>query len=100
MNAPLNNARLAAELQATTLAIVMFGLEAINDGRVNFRNGAYLYRGYHVGPAAYSPAAQFDWEFAHEDFDGAPDGNDNRCGRGASASDCMAQIDDLIEEAA
>lgn len=99
MNAPVNNARLAAQLQATTLAIVMFGLEAINDGRVSLRNGAYLYRGYHVGPAAYSPAPQFDWEFHHEDYDGAPDGNDNRCGRGASAADCMSQIDDLIEEA-
>jgi hypothetical protein len=31
---PVSNARLCAELQGLTLAIRMFGLDAINDGRV------------------------------------------------------------------
>ena len=61
--------------------------------------GGETYRGYRIYPASYSPAPEFDWEFLHEDYDGAPDGNDNRCGRGASAADCIAQIDDLEDDA-
>lgn len=97
MSAPENNARLVADLQNATLAITMFGLDAVNAGHVSFRNGP-RYRGFEISVAGYSPAPQFDWEFAHEDYDGAPDGNDNRHGRGASLSDCMAQIDDMLED--
>jgi hypothetical protein len=57
------------------------------------------YRGYRIYPACFSPAPQFDWEFHHEDYDGAPDSNDNRCGRGASAADCIDQINDLEDDA-
>lgn len=34
----ISNARLCAELQGLTLAIRMFGLDAINDGRVTFNH--------------------------------------------------------------
>lgn len=57
----------------------------------------HIYREYRIYPASYSPAAQFDWEFAHTDYDGAPDGNDNRCGRGASLQDCIDQIDEAYD---
>lgn len=97
MSDATNNARLVADLQNATLAITMFGLDAVNAGHVTFRNGP-RYRGFQIGMANYSPAAQFDWEFTHEDYDGAPDGGDNRHGRGASLADCMAQIDDMLED--
>lgn len=35
------------------------------------------------------------YSFSHEDFDGAPDSSDNRCGRGSSIRDCEEQIDEL-----
>ena len=40
------------------------------------------------------PSRAFDWDYMHEDFDGAPDAEDNRCGNGASLQDCKDQIDD------
>lgn len=41
------------------------------------------------------PTAAFDYDFVHEDYDGAPDGGDNRCGSGRSIEDCKAQIDEI-----
>ena len=38
------------------------------------------------------PLRQFDWAFVHDDYDGAPDGNDNRCGRAASPEACIEAI--------
>lgn len=32
------------------------------------------------------------WEYVHEDYDGAPDAGDNRCGHGASVDACIAEI--------
>jgi hypothetical protein len=57
------------------------------------------YGDWRIYVASYSPAARFDWEFVHKDYDGAPDGNDNRCGRGASFQDCIDQIDEIEAEA-
>lgn len=57
--------------------------------------GETRYRGFSISLSSYSPAAEFDWEFLHDDYDGAPDGNDRRCGRGPNVRDCMMQIDDL-----
>ena len=39
-----------------------------------------------------------DWQYAHEDFDGAPDANDPRCGTGPDPESCLAAIEDLEEE--
>lgn len=99
MSAPVSNARLAAELQAASLAITMFGLDAINSGRVTLRDGGSRYRGYIVEPSDYSPAPAFDWSFRHEDYDGAPDANDQRFGYGGCPLSCMSQIDDLEDDA-
>lgn len=62
------------------------------------------YRGYRICLASFSPASQFDWEFSHEDYDGAPtysdDGpSDHRCGRAASLEACKSEIDALVEDA-
>lgn len=33
--------------------------------------------------------------FCHDDYDGAEDANDNRCGYGASIEDCINEIEEL-----
>lgn len=38
------------------------------------------------------PGTYFAW--SHRDYDGAPDGNDTRCGFGRSIDACKRQIDD------
>ena len=56
------------------------------------------YRGYVI---TYDPppvpVREWDWHFVHEQFDGAPDAGDYRCGDAASLTDCMCEID-LIED--
>ena len=44
------------------------------------------------------PPRCFDWDFGHDDYDGAPDGNDYRCGNGDSIEHCKQQIDDMENE--
>ena len=57
------------------------------------------YRGYHIrfDPPPI-PIREFDWQWHHDDFDGAPDGNDNRCGASASIEAAEAAIDEQIFE--
>ena len=57
-----------------------------------------IYRGYDISSEHWSPSPAFDWSFAHLDFDGAPDANDNRYGYGASEQDCKDQIDEMIAD--
>lgn len=33
-----------------------------------------------------------DWDYVHDNYDGAPDANDDRHGNCASAVDCLAEI--------
>ena len=35
------------------------------------------------------------WEFSHEDYDGAPDAGDQRCGEGKTLEDCIDQINEM-----
>ena len=58
-----------------------------------------IYRGYSIwfDPKPI-PHRDFDFDFAHVDYDGAPDGGDKRSGHGASVSDCQDQIDEIIYE--
>jgi hypothetical protein len=49
------------------------------------------------------PDRSFDWDFYHEDYDGAPEETngppaDNRCGNGKNISACIDRIKDLEEE--
>ena len=57
--------------------------------------GPILYRGYVIYPGQTVFAA---YEFHHEDYDGAPDSGDNRCGHATSIADAKSQIDDMEEE--
>jgi hypothetical protein len=57
------------------------------------------YRGYIIGYSQKPiPTRAMDYDFYHEDVDGAPDSGDNRYGNGPSVEDCKAQIDEQIEE--
>lgn len=53
------------------------------------------YRGYRIYIGMFMP-----YDFAHDDYDGAPDAGDNRCGYGSSIEACKAEIDDIEEERA
>jgi hypothetical protein len=59
------------------------------------------YRGYRIyrDPKPVPPHIAGDWSFVHEDYDGAPDSNDNRCGFAQSVADAKSQIDEQIEDA-
>jgi hypothetical protein len=58
------------------------------------------YRGYWIeyNPKPIPASCGVDWDWHHDDFDGAPDGNDNRCGCSASLNAAKADIDEQIEE--
>ena len=57
------------------------------------------YRGYIISYWAKPvPYRGWDWDFAHKDYDGAPDGHDTRCGNAASLQDAKDAIDELIED--
>lgn len=62
--------------------------------------GPIRYRGYTI---TYDPppigTRAFDWSFEHDDFDGAPDAGDRRCGHAASVAACRAEIDDIEDDA-
>lgn len=57
------------------------------------------YRGYVV---TYDPPPipdrRWDWHFAHEQFDGAPDAGDRRHGDAASLTDAMHEIDSIEDD--
>lgn len=39
------------------------------------------------------PSRQFDYDFHHDDYDGAVDSTDHRCGSAGSAEDAKIEID-------
>ena len=43
------------------------------------------------------PDRRFDWDFIHDDYDGAPDGNNHLAGNGSSVDDCINQIREIEE---
>lgn len=61
------------------------------------------YRGYRISEndfRAHPDWRKVRWCFVHEDFDGADDGNDHRCGYEASIEACLAEIDMREDEEA
>ncbi len=54
------------------------------------------YNGYKI---AYEtkpiPTIDHDWNFSHEDYDGAPDSGDTRCGTASGLKDAIQQINEL-----
>ncbi len=58
------------------------------------------YRGYTISHAPKAiPDGRDGFDFSHEDFDGAPDSGDNRCGTAGSLKDACSQIDGMLEGA-
>lgn len=57
------------------------------------------YRDFHI---VYSPPPipyrGSDWQYWHDDYDGAPDAHDNRYGHCASEAECHAEIDEWYLE--
>lgn len=51
------------------------------------------YKGYVIKPDTYG------FEFYHEDYDGAPDSGDKRCGHSVTIGGAMALIDEQVAEA-
>lgn len=43
------------------------------------------------------PTRNCDWHWVHDDFDGAPDSGDNRCGSCASFADALSECDECDE---
>lgn len=62
-------------------------------GRVNYYRGKAL---WHI---QYSPKPiptdKFDWDFWHDDYDGAPDAKDHRCGSAPSLFEAMEAIREI-----
>lgn len=50
------------------------------------------YKGYRI---FVSDCEYVNYEFVHDDYDGAPDANDNRCGYGQTIENCKDQIDEI-----
>ena len=64
--------------------------------RITFQN-PLRYGGYRIYPEGCG-ASPYLWVFVHEDYDGAPDANDNRHGGGATIEECIAEIEELEDE--
>lgn len=62
--------------------------------------GTYSYRGYLI---TYDPfhlgGFGSPYSYVHEDYDGAPDSGDRRCGSAVSVEDAVTEIDDLEDDA-
>lgn len=50
-------------------------------------------------PLVYCARETF-WRWSHDDYDGAPDSRDRRCGMASSPEECRAQIDEVLEDEA
>jgi hypothetical protein len=51
-----------------------------------------VYREFHISNDG------FGWSYSHDDYDGAPDANDNRCGHASSLQAAKAEIDEWWSE--
>jgi hypothetical protein len=59
-----------------------------------------VYREFHIGRTIASFWPSTDWCYVHDDYDGAEDANDKRCGYGYSIRDCQKEIDAWWDEQA
>lgn len=54
------------------------------------------YRGYNIRyDRKPIPTSEHDWDFAHGDYDGAPDSGDVRCGTASSLESATQMIDNI-----
>lgn len=53
----------------------------------------FRYGPWQIDAATWArPLASFDWDWSHDDFDGAPDAGDHRCGAARNPDACIAEI--------
>ena len=53
----------------------------------------WQYGQWHIQPADWiRPHPSVDWDWWHDDYDGAEDANDHRCGSAADRDACIAAI--------
>lgn len=62
------------------------------DNPVWHRNKWRIYLSDSIAPASMR------YEYVHDDYDGAPDANDSRCGHEASIDACKQAIDDTYDD--
>lgn len=55
------------------------------------------YRNYEIYYERDCTPLKLDWTYVHDGYDGAPDANDNRCGRCKTILECVNEIDALEE---
>jgi hypothetical protein len=53
-----------------------------------------VYREFHIGRSMVSYMPSTDWHYAHDDYDGAEDANDTRCGYAPSLEAAKSDIDE------
>ena len=53
-----------------------------------------VYREFHIGRSMVSYMPETDWTYSHDDYDGATDANDTRCGHAPSIEAAKDEIDD------
>lgn len=65
---------------------------------IRIGNG-YRYGDWRINPADWNrPSPLVDWDWVHDDYDGAEDAGDHRCGAAASAFDCILEIHNWEDE--
>lgn len=52
------------------------------------------YREFHISRSSVSYMAETDWTYSHDDYDGAEDANDDRCGFAPSLEAAKCDIDE------
>lgn len=67
-------------------------MPSMTENRVLYRNFIITYEPPPI------PVRSMDWQWAHEDYDGAPDSYDGRFGYSISLREAKADIDNWYEE--
>lgn len=67
-------------------------VRAVEPQRVEYRDFVITYNPTPI------PDRQFDWQYEHKDFDGAPDAGDRRYGHCRSANACKNEIDEYYDD--
>lgn len=61
----------------------------------------YRYGPWHIADAGWlRPSPRVDVDWWHDDFDGAPDAVDNRCGSAETLQACILEIHDCEDDLA
>lgn len=61
-------------------------------------NNPLWYRKYRIFVGEPQYGKQFTYCYTHDDYDGAPDANDDRCGFAPSIEQAVEAIDELEDE--